>query len=73
MNLKPIINEMRVYWLEGQTGGQTLLGGYEAHYNRSKTPLVIIDAVTIVAHRNIPTPIYLWEIQAEERSTHAWN
>ncbi len=67
MNLKPIIAEMRAYWLDGQTGGQLLIGGYEAHYNQFEIPPIVIDAVIIVMQRKCPTPIYLYEIEAEEK------
>lgn len=67
MNLKPIIDEMRAYWLEGQTGGQILIGGPEAHYDADKTPddLVFIVQDT-VARKRFPR-IDLWEIEAIEQ------
>lgn len=73
MNLKPIINEMQIYWLEGQSGGQLLIGGIDAHYNIDKTPLCIIESVEDVTRRKCITPIWYWEIQTEEQDINCWS
>jgi hypothetical protein len=73
MNLKPIIDEMRAFWLEGQTGGQVLLGGYEAHYDIERTPLELTCMLQDSVCRKRPQPIYYWEIQAEEQTVNIWS
>lgn len=73
MNLKPIIDEMRSYWIGGETGGQLLIGGAEAHYDTDKTPSMIIKDVKSVTCRARLLPIWLWEIEAEERSKLHWS
>jgi hypothetical protein len=67
MNLRPIINEMRAYWLEGQTGGQLLIGGQEAHYNADKTPDDLVFIVQDAVCRERFQRCDLWEIEALEQ------
>lgn len=73
MDLKPIIDEIRSYWIGGETGGQTLLGGVEAHYNEERTPKQVLWAVRGHLNRKRLFSIAYWEIQAEEKSGNSWS
>lgn len=70
-----VVAEMRGYWLEGQTGGQQLLGYTEncAHVNVERTFGPILAAIIRCISANRLEPIAAWEIQAEERDKFFYN
>lgn len=70
-----VVAEMRGYWLEGQTGGQQLLGYTKdsPHINVERTMWPILAAITRALSTNHLDPIAAWEIQAEERDKFFYN
>lgn len=72
MNLHHFIDERPWLFPHPECGGQ-LFFGEAGHIRPSETPTVILEAMKAVLARKNPEVIFLWEIQAEEKSGNSWS